>query len=538
MKPDENQAKFRMGEEETTQRRAGLLGLPYVDTSKITDKVIYQDLMEVAEMRRLRIVPLEHYKGYIKFGVTITTPQPAIAELRQHYSDNQINYAMISESGFKEYMLLYDPPKKVEYQDIAIGEGSEDLIAEVSDTISQVRSDDIFAYLVQQAHRLNASDIHLESQKDHVRVRIRVDGVLHTIAKLSADKYRTLVGTIAIAGNISTNSDQAQQGHIARNVTMADGTPVQINMRLETVPTVFGMDIVMRLFNMSEEMYNLDRLGLEKSQREVVDGIINKPSGMVMVVGPTGSGKTTTLYSMLNSLNSDERKIITLEDPVEYQFPGISQVSLATKSTTEVAFADHLRAVLRLDPDIVMIGEIRDMDTAKTALQASLTGHLVLATFHAGSASAALTRLMDVIGENPLFLSAIRMVMAQRLIRKLDDDTKQAYSPDEATKKRLKDILETFPKDFKRPNLDDLKLYKPGKSKENPFGYKGQLAIREQLQVTEALRDLLTQPATTLSTQKIEDTASAAGMETMLQNGIRYVLDGQTTLEEVFRVVG
>ncbi len=538
MNPDENQAKFRIGEEETTQRRAGLLGMPYVDTSKLLEKEIYQDILEVSEMRKLKVVPLEHYKGYIKFGVTITTPQQAIGQLRQRFSDNQINYAMISEAGFREYMLIYDPPKKVEYKDIAIGEGSEDLIQEVSETIGQVRSDDIFAYLVQQAHRLSASDIHLESQKDNVRVRIRVDGVLHTIARLTADKYRTLIGTIAVAGNISTNSLEAQQGHIARNVTMADGTEVQINMRLETVPTVFGMDIVMRLFNMSADMYNLDRLGLSKPQRSVVDEIINKPTGLVMVVGPTGSGKTTTLYSMLNSLNTDERKIITLEDPVEYQFPGISQVSLATRSTTELAFADHLRAVLRLDPDIVMIGEIRDMDTAKTALQASLTGHLVLATFHAGSSSAALTRLMDVIGENPLFLSAIRLVMAQRLIRKLDDATKVPYTPDEATKKQLRDILTTMPKDFKQPDLQQLKLYKPGKSKENPFGYSGQIAIREQLQVSEPLRDLLMQPATTLSTQKIEETAQAAGMTTMLQNGIEFVLAGQTSLEEVFRVVG
>ncbi len=241
---------------------------------------------------------------------------------------------------------------------------------------------------------------------------------------------------------------------------------------------------------------------------------------------------------MLNTLNTDERKIITLEDPVEYQFAGISQVSLATKNSTEIAFADHLRAVLRLDPDVVMVGEIRDLDTAKTAMQASLTGHLVLATFHASSASAALTRLMDVIGENPLYLSAIRLVMAQRLIRRLDDASKQPYKPDEATKNKIKEVLDTMPASYRRPDLGSLTLFKPGSSPENPFGYQGQIALREQLQMSEPLRQLLQQPSSKLSTQQIEATARQAGMYTMIQKGLAQVLAGNTTIEELYRVLG
>src|ERR1700761_3938544 len=197
------------------------------------------------------------------------------------------------------------------------------------------------------------------------------------------------------------------------------------------------MDVVMRLFNMDATKYNLDRLGLSKDERAVLDDIIEKPSGLVMIVGPTGSGKTTTLYSILNSLNTDERKIITIEDPVEYQFPGITQISVHTQEGgNDDSFADKLRATLRLDPDIVMVGEIRDNDTAKTALQASLTGHLVLSTYHAGSAAEALVRLMDIIGQNPLFVTAIRLVMAQRLIRRLDDRSKNPYqaTPEELAK--------------------------------------------------------------------------------------------------------
>jgi type II secretory ATPase GspE/PulE/Tfp pilus assembly ATPase PilB-like protein len=175
---------------------------------------------------------------------------------------------------------------------------------------------------------------------------------------------------------------------------MADNKDVDVNVRLETVPTINGMDVVMRLFNMQQSMYALSKLGLSESEYKVVESIIAKPSGLVMVVGPTGSGKTTTLYTMLNTLNNEERKIITVEDPVEYQFAGITQISINTaEGGDENSFANKLRAILRLDPDVVMVGEIRDNDTAKTALQASLTGHLVLSTFHAGSAAEALTRL-------------------------------------------------------------------------------------------------------------------------------------------------
>jgi type II secretory ATPase GspE/PulE/Tfp pilus assembly ATPase PilB-like protein len=187
---------------------------------------------------------------------------------------------------------------------------------------------------------------------------------------------------------------------------------------------------------------------------------------MVLVVGPTGSGKTTTLYSIVNTLNSPERKILTLEDPVEYFLPGVTQIPVSG-DTNAAGFAEKLRAVLRLDPDVVMVGEIRDKDTAKTALQAALTGHLVLSTFHASSAAAALTRMLDFIGMNPLFSSAIHMVMAQRLVRVLDDATKVPYQPDEGLKAQLQIIIGTLPDGVDRPDLSNVTLYKPGSSVEN-----------------------------------------------------------------------
>ena len=369
----------RLDEEQATQRRARVIGMNYVDTSAQTSMPLYKEVLAVPDMAQLRIIPLQVDKSNILFGVTTTTSQQTMTALRQRFQDQRTNFAIISEAGYRDYMRLYDPPKQVVYKDIALNTaGTEDLISQISVILEQVRADDMLAYLVQQAHHLNASDIHIETQVNDVRIRLRIDGVLHPIARILKDKYRVLIAAIASAGNVSTSAAEAQQGHIAQKVKMADDTTVDVNVRLETVPTINGMDVVMRLFNMDQGMYTLDRLGLSTSERQVVDDIVTKPSGLVMVVGPTGSGKTTTLYSMLNSLNNDERKIITIEDPVEYQFEGITQISVTSKVGVEdTSFADKLRAVLRLDPDIVMVGEIRDMDTAKTALQVTLTIGLI-----------------------------------------------------------------------------------------------------------------------------------------------------------------
>lgn len=529
----------RLDEEQATQRRARVLGMDYIDTSRIADKQLYKELLSVPELQQYRVIPLHVDQSSIVFGITTTTSQQSIASLRQRFLEQRLTFSIISDVGFREYMQLYDPPQRVEYKDISLGAaGSEQLVQQISGILEQVRADDMLAYLVSQAHRLNASDIHIETEADDVRIRFRIDGVLHPIARLSFEKYRVLISAIASAGNVSTSADEAQQGHIAHTVNMADHTSVDVNVRLETVPTINGMDVVMRLFNMDQSMYTLDRLGLAEHERAVVDDIINRPSGLVMVVGPTGSGKTTTLYSMLNSLNSEERKIITIEDPVEYQFAGITQISVKSKvGGADTSFADKLRAVLRLDPDIVMVGEIRDMDTARTALQAALTGHLVLSTFHASSAAAALTRLSDVIGQNPLFVSAIRLVMAQRLVRRLDDSTKEAYQPSDAELHSIRQIVDTMPEHL-RPNLDGLQLYKPVASEDNPYGYKGQIAIREQFTMSDKLRELLEQSGKVTSAQVIEEAAVASGMRTMAHDAVLKVIAGETTLDEIFRVVG
>lgn len=531
----------RTDEEQSTERRARVLGMEYLNTAQLgPNPPIYKQILSIPELNEYKVIPIHADQNNILFGVGTNTSQQTMTKLTQRFADQRVSFALISDIGFREFMKLYDPPRQVVYQDIELNQaGSQEQVGNISEMLEQVRADDMLAYLVSQAHNLNASDIHVETQVNDARIRFRIDGVLHPIANLKPDKYHILMSAIASAGNVSTGTDEAQQGHIAQKVKMADGHEVDVNVRLETVPTINGMDVVMRLFNMDQAMYTLDRLGLSDAERKIVDDIVAKPTGLVMVVGPTGSGKTTTLYSMLNSLNTEERKIITIEDPVEYQFPGITQISVHSKEGgNDDSFADKLRAVLRLDPDIIMIGEIRDMDTARTALQAALTGHLVLATFHAGSAAAALTRLADIIGQNPLFISAIRLVMAQRLVRRLDDKSKQAYSPSEADWKLINDLLAHLPEGMERPNLDGLQLYKPGSSETNPYGYEGQLAIREQFMMSEPIHQLLENPKSHITTQAIEDAAARSGMRTMVQDGILKVLAGETSLEELTRVIG
>lgn len=297
------------------------------------------------------------------------------------------------------------------------------------------------------------------------------------------------------------------------------------------VPTLYGQDAVLRLFNFDESLLNLDLLGITEAERKEISEVISHPRGLVLMVGPTGSGKSTTLYSILNALNTSERKIITLEDPIEYGIAGISQIPIQTNDGG--SFADGLRSVLRLDPDVVMVGEIRDADTARTAIQASITGHLVLSSFHANTTSAAFARMIDLIGVNPVFSTSVRLLIAQRLVRRLDSH-KEAYKADANTTSYIKRVLSNVKTDY---NLDDITLYRPVPNEENPFGYKGRVAIMEQMVVTEPIQAFLRGDAGAFNTRAIEDTARANGMLTLEQKGVLAALRGDTNIEEIGRVI-
>ncbi len=414
-------------------------------------------------------------------------------------------------------------------------EGDSETLMSVSKILNSVGTDSVFDYLVDQAQKLGASDIHIENQRDHIRVRMRIDGALHPVAILEKDRYRVLMAALATRANISTASTAPQSGHMNKQIDRGDGKVSILNLRVEAVPTMYGQDVVMRLFNFNTEDLNLDLLGIAEKERKQIDEIVSHPRGMVLMVGPTGSGKSTTLYSMLNALNLPSRKLITLEDPIENSIPGITQIPIDT--TAGQRFADGLRSVLRQDPDVVMIGEIRDVETARTAIQASITGHLVLSSFHANSTSAAFSRMIDMIGQNPIFSSAVRLLIAQRLVRRLVSETKEEYRPDTATIKWVKEALKDLPEGVEHPDLDDFKLWRPVPDQAHPFGYKGRLPIMEQMVVNEDIQAFIRGDVHQVNTEAIEAVAVGHGMVTLHQAGVLAALNGDTTLDEINRVI-
>lgn len=587
----EIQHKRRENEEQATRERAKILGLPYLDAREFEDTVpLIKDLLDIQQMHTDFILPLAKGDGeqHFQFLVTSQTPNSLINKMRQEYLDEgeRADFFLISQSGYKVLMLRYDPPKEVKYDDIKIaGEGDSETIASVSKTLAGVSTEKVFDFLIDQADKLGASDIHIENLRNEIRIRMRVDGILHPVATIDKDRYRIFMGELSSRANVSTASNKPQSGHMQKEITSGKATHL-LNIRVETIPTMYGQDAVLRLFNFDESLLNLKLLGLAPEELAEINEVISHPRGLVLMVGPTGSGKSTTLYSMLNALNTTDRKIITLEDPIEYGITGISQIPIHTNDGG--SFAEGLRSVLRLDPDVVMVGEIRDADTAKTAIQASITGHLVLSSFHANSTSAAFSRMIDLIGVNPIFSSSIRLVVAQRLVRKLSD-SKKARKATEAEANYIKKVLtgvdpkwlkdikgikveeakeeksegpvytdETMKatkldkalealddeedyEDDEEENLpfsfDNLTLYDPVPTADDPFGYSGRTVIMEQLVVSENIQAFIRGDVTDINTDAIEKVAKKNGMLTLEQKGVLAALRGETTLTEISRVI-
>lgn len=535
MHENEVQQKRRENEEQATASRARILGLPYLDTRSFEETIpLVPNLLEKSRMHTDYIVPLQKGGGelHFQFLVTSRTPRSLIDEMRQYYTDNgeRVDFFLISESAFKVLILRYDPPQEIIYDDIKITtEGDSETIASVSQTLNSVATDKVFDFLLEQADKLGASDIHIENLRDAIRIRMRVDGILHAVANIDRDRYRIFMGELSSRANISAAARTPQSGHMQKDI-FANGSSHLLNIRVESIPTMYGQDAVLRLFNFDESLLNLDLLGITKQERETINEVISHPRGLVLMVGPTGSGKSTTLYSIINALNTTERKIITLEDPIEYGLTGIAQIPINT--TEGGSFADGLRSVLRLDPDVVMVGEIRDADTARTAIQASITGHLVLSSFHANSSAAAFSRMIDLIGTNPIFSSSIRLIIAQRLVRRLADN-KEAYRPDEATVRYLRKNLEQID----GIDWNNLTLYRPVPTEENPFGFNGRIAIMEQLNVDEEIQKYIRGDVADINTTAIENTAKATGMLTLEQKGLLSAIRGETTIDEIGRVI-
>jgi general secretion pathway protein E len=363
-----------------------------------------------------------------------------------------------------------------------------------------------------------ASDVHLEPFENEVRVRFRIDDVLYEPMKpLPRTIQASIVSRIKIMGGLNIAEKRLpQDGRIRLKIAGRD-----YDVRLSTVPIEHGERVVMRLLPRTQEMLNLERIGFNEKQLGTIERLISRPNGIVLVTGPTGSGKTTTLYGALSRINSTDKNIITIEDPVEIQLAGVSQIEV--KPSIGLSFASGLRSVLRQDPNVILIGEIRDLETAEIAIQASLTGHLVFSTLHTNDAASAITRLVDMGVEPFLVASSLVAVLAQRLVRVLCKDCREAYdlSPEELNELGLREPERRVPG------------FKPsGCSACNYTGYHGRLGIFELMLVDDAIRGMVSE---NIDAKSIKQTAQREGMQSLRSDGARKVLQGTTSVAEIIR---
>jgi len=376
--------------------------------------------------------------------------------------------------------------------------------------------------MLSQAVRDNASDIHIEPFKDRVKIRKRVDGILYDMFSPPKHVQAKLVSRVKIMAKMDIAERRLpQDGRI--EIRIADKN---VDLRVSSLPTAFGERVVMRLLDKSNVLLSLKELGMSKRDLNVFLKLIKAPYGIILVTGPTGSGKTTTLYSALSILNQPDVNIITVEDPIEYQINGISQMQVNAK--IDLTFANGLRTIVRQDPDIILVGEIRDMETAEMAIQAALTGHLVFSTLHTNDASSAVTRLIDMGVEPFLVSSSVNAILAQRLVRKICPHCREAYTP-------VNEYLEKL--ELPKEQFEDAVLYRgKGCAECLHTGYQGRLGIYELMVLSDSIKNsiLTTSDAGRIKQQAISDPDTP--MKTLRQDGLQKVLDGVTTLEEVFRV--
>lgn len=519
----------RAAVEDAAKGFATQLGIGYFDTRPHLniDKMVGK--LTLIGMQAYGVVPLELKGTKFTLGTSEETDRNQLASLASRLAGYDVQFVFISQFGWNRLFNRYS---------LALNQNVIDTgdFSNFTQRIMNIEPKFMFEPVAQLAFQLGASDIHIEPAERDARIRFRIDGTLHPITFIPKDRYDLFASDLQMRAGVKWGGDEPQGGRISLVVIDNEGDEVQLNMRLETIPSLHGEDVVIRLFNLSVRYLTLENLQLNKKQLDTLMRCVSHPRGMVMTVGPTGSGKTSTLYSVMNHLNNPEVKIVTLEDPIEYELTGISQIPVRTDN--EQMFMEKLRAVLREDPNIVMIGEIRDADTAKTALQASLTGHLVLSTFHATNASAAIARMMDMIGENPLLASSINLIMAQRLVRQLCDVCKAPIEPTKEEMLKVRTILKGAP-EGSYPSLETVKLAKAvGCPTCHHFGYKGRISILEQLEITDKMEEIIATGTAATTAVSLEQAAIKEGMITLLQDGVIKALENKTTLEEVFSQVG
>lgn len=529
--------------ESEAESAAAVLGVPYINLFRFPITIEAIGLIPEERARALSAVCFFNNGAEARVG-TIDPTSDAIKDLACEIEERnklKVILALITQNSLDEAFKLYAklPKERVFTRDVVIKESDlvkwESELKSLRDIAQLVNQDNLteaVAILLAAALKFDASDIHVEAEEGGVITRYRLDGILNTIATLQKDLWVRLVSRIKLFSGLKINvTDRPQDGRF----TIAVGGQ-KIDVRVSTIPTVYGESVVMRLLRSPAEKLEFENLGLRGRALAALRAQIERPNGMIITTGPTGSGKTTTLYAALLKLNKPGVKIITLEDPVEYKLEGINQSQIDTSH--EYTFAKGLRSILRQDPDVVMVGEIRDLETADTAIQAALTGHLLLSTIHTNGAAGAIPRFLSM-GVKPFLLApALNVVLGQRLVRTLCGECKQpAEKIDPAFMEKAKKFLETIPpQEELKIDMANLKFFAAqGCDACGGSGYKGRVGIYEVLIMNKEIEQVILSEK--ISEYAMKDVAFKNGMVTMGQDGILKALDGITTLEEVFRVV-
>ena len=432
----------------------------------------------------------------------------------------QVGVASEIENGIEK---LYGGGRSAMGQIIdTLGEGADEDLEDVEhlrDLASEAPVIRLVNLIMQRAVEARASDIHIEPFENRLKVRYRIDGVLQEVEAPPASSTAAVISRVKIMARLNIAERRLpQDGRIMHRVQGKE-----LDLRVSTIPTSHGESVVMRILDRESIVLDFDSLGFDEELKQQFVKDLEMPHGIILVTGPTGSGKTTTLYTALSQINTPERKIITVEDPVEYQLEGINQIQ--AQSSIGLDFAHALRAIVRQDPDVIMIGEMRDLETARIAIQSALTGHLVLSTIHTNDAAGGITRMRDMGVEDYLLTSTINAILAQRLVRTIGEGSREAVQllPEVAAEMGFAEFLEQ----------DSYTVYRPMPTEENPTGYFGRTSILELLQMTDPIRRLIMQQATS---GEIHDLAVQEGMRTMYQDGLLKCLAGVTSIEEVLRV--
>jgi len=534
---------YHKSEEERATAMAKKLGFSYVDLSLIPIDAETVNSIPEEEAKKAEIAVI--YKVGKKFQIAAVDPEKYETKklLEKLKKEKGVNYSIVvvSKDSLKKAWANYDydtVAETFESQAMILKEkdltefekGIHDLI-ELKKRIAEIQTTEIFNIIMAGAIKTKSSDIHIEPNKEDIRLRYRIDGVLQEIVNLPKKAHKVIISRVKMLSKMKLNvSNIPQDGHF--NINLEN---TSVNVRVSILPSSFGESIVLRLLPETMTGLKLDELGFNQYYLEKIEEQIAKPTGMILTTGPTGSGKTTTLYSFIRRINNPGIKVITLENPVEYRIEGISQTEVGEESG--LSFADGLRAVVRQDPDVIMVGEIRDAETAEIAVQAALTGHLVFSTLHTNNASGAIPRLLHLKVNPRLIAPSVNAVIAQRLVRQLCEHCKEEYVPAQETVEKIKKILSKVPKNNAIEIPKEIKiLYRSkGCPKCNFIGYSGRIGVFELFTITSSIEKIILGDTSSL---KVMAAAREDGMITMQEDGILKALDGVTSLEEVRRATG